>query len=213
MPNIYMMGGYAPQMPYSLVLYPYHQPMMPTVMLALQSLTLPALKASIPSLKAAMQFPIRQSSPIGPAEDPDLVMKAYITFLSMEYLYKADGLADAGRILGRHDIDINLLKDQSLTTLQSLGISLGISTYLLKHIREFKAERKAWPFPVPEQSPTQSTTQLEPQRFEHNPNVYSDAIDASESHTDQENIETQFDSQFESQYRLDFIDIDDFEED
>jgi len=49
-------------------------------------------------------------------------------------------LSKARRILGQHDIDINLLREQSLSTLQSLGILLEISTYLLKHIREFKAK-------------------------------------------------------------------------
>jgi hypothetical protein len=117
--------------------YPYTMP------LAMPALTSPLLltrRSSTPSPKAKIQLAICQSSPIALTEDPNLIMKQYIEFLQVEYCWKISELSEAGRILRQHDIDINLLQEQSLSTLQSLGISLWISTYLLKHIREFKAE-------------------------------------------------------------------------
>ena len=123
---IYIMPRYA-----SLMLYLYT---MPLAMLAPTSPSLPTRRSSTPSPKAKIQLAIRQSSPIAPAEDPNLIIKQYIEFLQVEYCWKISELSEAGRILGQHDIDINLLREQSLSTLQSLGISLRISTYLLKHI-------------------------------------------------------------------------------
>jgi len=118
-------------------------------------------------------------------------------------------LSKAGRILGQHNININLLREQSLSTLQSLGISLGISTYLLKHIREFKAEYIKPRFAVLAQV---SLLQFTLQRVEHSISIYSDTIDDNEQYTDQENVETQWDSQLMSQFEKEFADIEEFDE-
>ena len=205
-PSIYMMPGYASPMPYSQMPYPYTVPL---AMLAPTSPSLPTRRSSTPSPKAKIQLAIRQSSPIAPAEDPNLIIKQYIEFLQVEYCWKISELSEAGRILGQHDIDINLLREQSLSTLQSLGISLGISTYLLKHIREFKAEYIKPRFAVLARvSPLQSTLQ----RVEHSISIYSDTIDDNEQYTDQENVETQWDSQLMSQFEKEFADIEEFDE-
>jgi len=118
-------------MPYSQMLYPYTVPL---AMLAPTSLLLPTRRPLTPSPKAKTQLAIYQSSPIAFAEDPNLIIKQYIEFLQVEYCWKINELSKARRILRQHDIDVNLLREQSLSTLQSLGISLRISTYLLKHI-------------------------------------------------------------------------------
>jgi hypothetical protein len=205
-PSIYMMGRYRPQMPYSPMPYPYH---MPLSMPASTSPTLSTRQALTPSPKAVIRLPIHQSSPIVPAEDPDLIMKAYIQFLSREYVYKADVLADAGRILGQNDLDINLLKEQSLSSLQNLGISLRISTYLLKHIQEFKAEHMKPAFTLPAWKSSSISAVQQPQ---HNTSFNSYIIDNTEQYMDQENIETQWDLQLLSAFEQDFIDIEEFEE-
>jgi hypothetical protein len=75
--SIYIMPRYASLMPY---LYT-----MPLAMPAPTSLLLPTRRSSTLSSKAKIQLPIRQSSPIAPTEDPNLIMKQYIEFLQVEY--------------------------------------------------------------------------------------------------------------------------------
>jgi hypothetical protein len=69
---IYIMPRYASPMPYLPMPYPYA---MPLAIPALTSPSLPTRQSSTPSSKAKIQLPIRQNSPIAPAEDPNLIMK------------------------------------------------------------------------------------------------------------------------------------------
>jgi hypothetical protein len=72
-PFSYIMPRYAPPMPYTLMPYPYT---MPLAIPAPASLSLPLRlrQASTPSPKAVMQLAVRQSSPIAPAKDPEIIM-------------------------------------------------------------------------------------------------------------------------------------------
>ena len=135
---IYIMPRYLLLMLYSQMLYLYTVPL--AILALTTSLSLLTRRPLTLSLKAKTQLAIYQSSPITLAEDPNLIMKQYIEFLQVEYCQKINKLSKARRILGQHDINVNLLREQLLFTLQSLGISLKISTYLLKHIQEFKAK-------------------------------------------------------------------------